>query len=329
MLISGLVIGEFTARIVGWPQPYSALYVYDKTLGYRTPSNKKVSYAIGKQMYSVSFDQDGIVDRAGKSEADIVILGDGISAGLELQTQDRLAHQLSRLLGSVSVINLSVTGYGTIQQALLLEEWLALHKIHPKKVILVFNLSSDVIDNVREWDSDSVPGISLANRDGLILSPILPNMLYRNTALLYRESKLAGYLSNLKNRPISNYIPIQINNLFAFNLSDEMKYALLGTNSGFEKLKKLSNDYKFGLYGIVWVDCGLFGNIENESLLNAVKHIRQLTTGIIWNQEDSIECDKTIKNWDDNVFVTGTRHFNSKEMARFAVKMSDLIQKND
>jgi hypothetical protein len=306
-----MVVCELLARYAGAPQPYSALYVYDENLGYRSPVNKQVIFAAGGRTYSVFFDEEGIADRAGERDAEIIILGDGVTAGLELPPQDRLAHQLSRVLGGKGVVNLSITGYGTIQQALLLEEWLARHQPGPKTVILVFNLSNDVLDNVREWDGAAVPNVSLAQRDGVVLPPILPSVLHRQAAALYHESRLAGYLSNLNHHPSDERIPSQVTDLFAPQLSYEMKSALLGTKAGLAKLEQLSHRYGFKLYGAFWIDVGLFKAVPKEGIQIAIEQIKSLSAGLHWfNSAVPIGIDDIRQEWNRLFLTDGTRHAN-------------------
>jgi hypothetical protein len=332
ILIFILLIGELMARYADAPQPYSALFVYDKNLGYRTPKNTQVTFASGKKNYSVFFDEDGIADRAGEQEAEIIILGDGLTAGLELPQQDRIAHQLSSLLGGKGVVNLSITGYGTIQQALLLEDWLAQQQTNPKQVILIFNLTSDVIDNVREWDGVGNPNVSLLNQDGVVLPPNLPSEFYQKIAALHHKSKLAGYLHKLNHHPNDERIPSQLTGLFTPQLSNEMKYALLGTKTGFSKIVDLSQRYKFKLYGKFWLDNELLGNMESELIANAVNHIQQLTTGIQWSAATiKTEKDINVKAWRNLALVVGTHHANAEETSRIAQQMqiSLMMKYND
>lgn len=320
------------ARYAGAPQPYSALYVYDEILGYRSPVNREVNFAVGKETYTVFFDDEGITDRAGDIDPQLIILGDGVTAGLELPLKDRLAHQLSHLLGGKGVVNLSVTGYGTIQQALLLEEWLAGHQARPKHVILVFNLSNDVLDNVREWDGDRVPNVSLAKGDGEVLPPILPNVIHRKVAALYRESRLAGYLSNRTNYPLDDQLPSQLAGLFEHQLSDEMKKALLGTRAGFEKLEKLSFQYNFELRALFWVDYGLIKGVKNESIAHAVSNIRQLSSGVKWvGSDDLINKNIELGKWENSLLLSGTRHANAQATKAVAHQMrgSLMLRNND
>lgn len=322
-----LVIGgEIAARYLGCPQPYSALFIYDETLGYRSPANKQVTFAAGEKIYKVAFDENGIADRAGEGDVEVIVLGDGVTAGLELPPEDRIAHQLSRLLGGKGVVNLSVTGYGTIQQALLLEDWLAHNKARPKHVMLVFNLSNDVLDNVREWDGAANPSVSLANHDGVILTPILPSVLHRRAAELYHESTLAAYLSNLKHHPVDAQVSSQLMGLFAPQLSDEMKAALLGTKSGFAKLEQLSQKYAFKLHGAFWVDRGLLGNMGKENIANAMNHIQQQASGVVWNPTVFLsENESKGKAWDDLTLVAGTRHANNLTINIIAQQMQRYL----
>src|SRR2546427_657205 len=119
-------VAESVARGAGAPQAYTAIYQYDEVLGYRYVTARAVEFAVGAERYRVEFDGDGVLDRAGRRPEPIVILGDGVVAGLELPREQRVAS----LVASASrrgAVNLAVPGYGLLQEVLRLERWLTTH----------------------------------------------------------------------------------------------------------------------------------------------------------------------------------------------------------
>lgn len=314
-LVLGLVLVslESAARYFDYPRPYSALFAYDAKLGYRSPANTRVVFQTGEHTHTVVFDSDGITDRAGNIDAEIAILGDGVIAGLELPTQDRMANQLSRLIDGAGVINLSVTGYGTIQQALLLEEWLESEKIKPKAVFLVFNLSNDFIDDIREWDGSSVPNVSLNDRSNKILPPILPSLYHRIFAEIWRKSTVAGFLSThsthgkaMQPRSSSPLI----------DLVDDLKIhdlprGLAGTKVGFEQLKILSIRYGFKLYGTIWRDPRELEPLDNGLISQLASRIKTIPCGIYWIELGFPNKIISTEKFDAHYLANGTRHANT------------------
>lgn len=332
LLILGFAFlgGESGARYYGCPHPYSALFAYDEKLGYRSPVNTKVSFSAGAHTYNVAFDENGIADRAGEGSVEVVILGDGVTAGLELPPQDRMAHQMSRLLGNKSVINLSVTGYGTIQQALLLEEWLKSNKGRPKHVILVFNLTNDIIDNVREWDGDANPTVSLQSLDGRILPPVLPGLVYRIVAESYRQSRLAGCLNRPSKADASTArLPAEIVGLFEDRLSPEMGKALLGTKRGFDFLADLARQHSFQLQGLFWNDMGELASLPSEKIVTAENHIKAMATGINWIKSDASSTSGASSDWDTRNLVRDARHANAPALRDIAKTLALALTDHD
>lgn len=316
---------ELISRWNGCPQPYSAVYVYDPALGYRFQQNRRITIKEGDRKYTVDFDSDGLVDRAGIS-ADVIILGDGITAGIELKKTDRLASRLYRLLDErQGVLNLSVTGYGTIQQALLLEDWLVNNKARPKEVVLVFNLSNDVIDNVQDWDGKGVPGISLSAATNRIHSPTLPSKFYQVVRGIYTESRFLGCASDLRGvaEPALK-APVQISSLFELEMSEDMQKAMQGVKIGLARIEELGRRYGFRAHGVVWVDWSIFPVEKKDKVLMAINRVKGLNDSINWSYWPQ-PPEKSIREWEADTFVMGARHANANAILEIAMKITEQL----
>src|SRR2546422_7677562 len=91
VLVAVCALAEGAARAFGAPVPYSAIFQSDPVLGYRYVAGAVVAFSVGPARYRIEFDHEGLVDRAGPRPELVVILGDGVVAGLELPPERRLA----------------------------------------------------------------------------------------------------------------------------------------------------------------------------------------------------------------------------------------------
>ena len=325
LIMGSVILGiEYSARYFSCPQPYSALFAYDEKLGYRPPISRQITFAAGRHTYTVTFDENGIADRAGEGDVEVVILGDGVTAGLELRPQDRMAYQMSRLLGDKSVVNLSVTGYGTIQQALLLEEWLTAGKIKPKTVFLVFNLSNDFIDDTREWDGSTVPNVSISDTDLGIQPPILPGKPYHIAAELWRGSALAGCYANYRQHEVSRstasspHLVTLVKNLRATDQS----VALAGSKAGLVRLQELGETYGFHIYASFWQDQGELVSLDPSDRLLLIERIKSLAPNIIWLNGMINAGSDSLGEWDKKYLTPGVRHANQHALLVLSQSLS-------
>jgi hypothetical protein len=313
VLIAVLASAECVARYFGCPQPYSALFAYDDELGYRPPAGSQVSFPVGEHLYTVVFDKDGIADKAGIGAVEIAILGDGVIAGLELPSQDRIANQISKKLDGKSVLNIGVTGYGTIQQALLLEEWLQQGKIKPKVVFLVFNLANDFIDDIREWDGPTVPNVSLNDGTNQVLPPILPPLQYQIAARMWRQSAIAGCLAIKSNHtstmPVSTTTPL-LDLVNEIRISDSPR-GVAGTRVGFERLLMLSSRFGFKILGTVWKDPRELAQLDTDSIELLTSKLKTISSPISWFEVKPITNRVLNEQWDAAYLISGTRHGNA------------------
>jgi len=326
-LVLLVVLLELAARMFGAPQPYSALYAYDPVLGYTFQKGKRATVQEGDSLYTVDFDQNGVVDKAG-NDSDIIILGDGVTAGIELKKQDRLAWQLHHLLGEEKgVLNLSVTGYGTIQQVLLLERWLK-NGARPNHVVLIFNLDNDVIDNVREWDGQGNPSVHLFEDPVQIHSPVLPSCFYQWVRNIYIESRLFGYLSsqNATNEPPVKKLKY-ITSLFSPVISNDVLYAMRGLEVALEKLEPLKQQYGFQIHGVIWVDRGVFNHISDSDIDHGIQRVKDLDPLIQYQMfpSESLANNKGIDKWDTSFLVLGARHANSITTRKLSLCIQSML----
>lgn len=155
VLSAFIIAGEFVSGWLIEVRPYSNLFKFDPLLGYSFKSGSHKFDVNGKTV-SLSVGENEMVDLFGKGDYSIVVLGDGLVAGIELNEEQRLAKQLRRLT-SMNTINLSVPGYGTYQQYLSLRRWLDDNRC-PDYVVAILNTTNDYFDNVQEWEGDYIPG---------------------------------------------------------------------------------------------------------------------------------------------------------------------------
>jgi hypothetical protein len=90
-------------------------------------------------------------DETSLQHPDVLLLGDSIGFGWGVEKDQTVEAQLEKLLG-VRVLNLSVSGYGTIQEAILFERWLALHPDdHQTRLAIFLFYRNDLNENVQPY----------------------------------------------------------------------------------------------------------------------------------------------------------------------------------
>jgi len=152
-----LLILEIVLSLLGYPASFSSVFMLDEVAGYRFAPGSHL-FSISRRNYEVNIDADGIADRYGEGRAKIVVLGDGVVAGLEHGPEHRLGYLIGTSTGETTV-NLAVPGYGTVQQLIALDRWIKRYGA-PETVLLVYNTTSDYFDNVQGWEGERIPGIS-------------------------------------------------------------------------------------------------------------------------------------------------------------------------
>lgn len=280
--IFGLIflISLFEA-ILGWanfPASWSSIYEFDDELGYRLASGiHNISIAGTTKTFFV--DSDGIVDRYGNGNPDTLILGDGVIAGIEQVRGKRLADLLGRCTGK-TVVNLSVPGYGTVQQLISLKRWLQ-RNIPPKQIFLVYNTTNDYFDNVKQWEGNRIPGIAKSLDDYRIVAPKNPNIMARAIREIVWHSRLLELVRlkiSDKGHRIHSF-PEEQKWFFAkASRPDQSALGDEATGLAFDAFIKLQKKYGFDFQVLLWRDF-LIENKESLNFNHAASRLKELTGG--------------------------------------------------
>lgn len=199
LIIAGL---ETAAIYLKAPNVSTALFSYDEETGFANPRSRSIGISFNKRIITHEFTAEGVSDLTSGRGRYTLILGDGITAGVELERPSRIAQRL-RGISRKDFVNLSTTGFGTLQHYYSLRKWFDRHPSALEGVVLVFNLGNDLHDSIHEFDGEDSPGFYL-NSDSLTpTKPKLPNILYREAANIYRLSRFAGLMQDLFSRTYS------------------------------------------------------------------------------------------------------------------------------
>ncbi|WP_323595677.1 hypothetical protein [Aliarcobacter butzleri] len=178
----------------------SNVYFYenDEYLGYKVKSNSKGIYTELNNRNFLSFNNKGerIFHDIGYTEKlNLIILGDGLISGWAYPENKSLEYYLNNNFGikDMSVLNLSVPGYGTIQQYLQIS---SLEKYNFRKLVIIVNLENNFQKNktIYELKESELPYI---NQEKDIL---LPNKEYiKSYHRLFTKLSIYKLLQDFKN----------------------------------------------------------------------------------------------------------------------------------
>lgn len=114
---------------------------HDPVLGFRNIPDKQITI---KRPQGGEFEIEIAINSAGfrddedsLRDADILLLGDSFGFGWGVEKAEGVEERLEKETGR-KVLNLSVSGYGTAQQYLLLRRWSESHDLHGKDVVILF-----------------------------------------------------------------------------------------------------------------------------------------------------------------------------------------------
>ena len=308
--VSFLLLLEGGLRVAGFPASYSSLFVFDDMLGYRLAPGTHI-FPTGQDVYRISVDSDGVVDRSGQGDTDLLILGDGVSAGFELDPDQRLAAQLFARTGQ-GAINLSVPGYGTVQQALTLKKWLSSHPA-PREVLVVFNFANDFYDNVPAWEGTRVPGLSVADNRISLVPPVNPRGVPRVLREILWESRLYALFVAWQNRdlPPETLLPEQAF-LFEDPLPEEAEVGISALTLAGAEIRSLAAQYGFRVRWVAWPDRGLLSSEPKLSYERAFERVQDAIGGempVCWVTLPEIAV--SVPEWDWRWLSPGGRHANA------------------
>ena len=149
-----LILAEYGLR---WYQQYidnssagdPGLLRYHAQLGWTlTPSwegrHQHHDFDVHYNVNNYGFRGNFPIDLQRKTKTRIAVVGDSFSFGLGVNDEDIFTAQLNQRQSEVVFLNLSVPGYSTDQQLLLMES--KLEKFQPDEYILMIYLANDILD---------------------------------------------------------------------------------------------------------------------------------------------------------------------------------------
>ena len=129
------------------PRPETSLhYRHDPLLGWR-PGPHDTRTVLGAHLFQVSHNSDGFRDRehGPKTRPRILVLGDSFVWGFDVEQPERFTELVQQGLPGWELINAGVSGYGTDQEYLLLQEIFT--KYQPDVVFVMFCADNDRLEN--------------------------------------------------------------------------------------------------------------------------------------------------------------------------------------
>jgi hypothetical protein len=322
------LLAEGVARLLTAPLPYSAIYRPDPVLGYRFVAGAAVGFAVGADRYRVEFDGDGVIDRAGPRPEQVVILGDGIVAGLELPAERRIA-RLVASAGRAGAVNLAVPGYGLLQEVLGLERWLASHEA-PRFVVVVQNFANDLIDNVPTWEgAEALPGVGRRGNSSLeLIPPRLASLPYRWASSAAHASHLYGLYEAARWRPAEPRLPDQQRWLYAKDPPQELERGLEALRWSGQRLRMLAARHRFLVIVVDWVDWPLLWSAVDEPVERqrmASARVQQAIGYPTYAVDALVPEPAQIGRWSPQWVIESTRHANSAATAVLARAIVDRL----
>jgi hypothetical protein len=193
-LVAGLMVTEICLRIINYSFP--TFYSPDEYRGYRLTPGIEGWYRKEGESY-VKINSDGLRDTEHSKTKPpntlrIAVIGDSFAEALQVPLENAFwkiaesrLQNCSALGGkAVEVINFGVSGYGTAQELITLQQraW----DYSPDVVLLAVTTNNDITDNSRALKkTDEIPYFVL--RDGRLESD---NSFRENSAFRWRTSKL-------------------------------------------------------------------------------------------------------------------------------------------
>jgi len=174
--VTGLILGEFALRIIGYSYP--EFYQIDLHRGYSLRPGGRGWYRKEGKAY-VEINSDGLRDREHPitkpaNTLRIAIIGDSFAEALQVPVELAFWSVMERELAGcgpatekLEVLNFGVSGYGTAQELITLREdvW----KYSPDIIILAFTTGNDVTDNSRVLRKTNEVPYFIHHNDRLIL----------------------------------------------------------------------------------------------------------------------------------------------------------------
>ena len=135
---------------------------FDEDLGYMMKPDLKTVFSNLEFRTEVLANSFGARDDENSLEnPDIILLGDSFAFGCGVE-KDQTCESFLEKLCHVAVLNLGLSGYGTVQEFLILKRWAAQHKQLKNKLIVFLFYSNDLSENLG-YGFDNYPTVYTEN----------------------------------------------------------------------------------------------------------------------------------------------------------------------
>lgn len=137
----------FDKNLTVYEEERSLLYRFDELLGW-FPKTYSSNVFTGSRTISVSHNSRGFrdVEHTKSGKPGIMFIGDSFVWGYDVEQPERFTEKLRSRIPEWEIFNLGVSGYGTDQEYLLLNQQFDYYK--PRLVFLVFCTDNDDNDNI-------------------------------------------------------------------------------------------------------------------------------------------------------------------------------------
>lgn len=318
----GVLSAELVLRSRGGPVAYTALFVDDDSLGYACAPNLDAPVRSGVTR-AVRSDASGVSDRSAGGVPNVVLLGDAVIAGLELDERARLAHRLGTALRRPTV-NLACPGYGTLQEALVLRRW-ANRVAREGIVVVAFNLTSDVVDNVPEWDGPNVPGIEGSGTKFTLRLPRGRSLPARWVATLAKASRLYGAFTLRQTTTRNPVMMPQQRWLFDEQPPAELERGLSALTQSARLLQRTADSAGLRVIPVLWVDWGAVPGPDRAAA--AIRGIQRVEERTGWRFANSgrVTLPADIPMWERRMFAPGTRHASREAVDSISAEIQAVL----
>jgi len=201
---------------------HDVMYRAEKKLGWEFVPDKKVKVVYeGGINHFINFNQDGFRDTpfTKKTEAyKIMVLGDSFVSNIAVEDEEVFTQVMEEQIGSTSVYNFGVNGYGQIQEYLLLKEWLP--RVKADLIVQFIYLRNDFTDNVAKfpWLFPRPTATFDANDKMQIEAPNFENhkakekppIYYKSQLFLFIKRRLSQLKAKTANKTNALFIPPEI-----------------------------------------------------------------------------------------------------------------------
>lgn len=193
-LLFGAGIAEIALRVTGYAYP--EFYELDQTRGYSLRPGVAGLYRKEGRSY-VRINSDGLRDQEHSltkpaNTLRIALIGDSYAEALSVSLEQTFWSVMKDKLGecgaasgkAIEIINFGVSGYGTAQELLMLDD--KVWKYSPDVVMLAVTTNNDVADNSRALKKvDEIPYFVLRNNQ-----LVLDNSFQSSRTFLWRQSRI-------------------------------------------------------------------------------------------------------------------------------------------